>query len=239
MSQLNSRLILESKVKKKLLKVVGSSKTDYFNDKGVVLSVGDGIANVYGLNSVVAGEMVDFRFGIKGQALNLENGKVGVVIFGDDKFIKEGSLVKRTNAIVDVPVGKGLCGRILDGIGQPIDGLGALDFEARSRVEVKAPGIIPRKSVRSPVQTGLKVVDSLIPIGRGQRELIIGDRQVGKTAIIVDAIINQNKALSSVEDIVLSECGQKVNAEVDLYSIYVGVGQKRSTIAQIANVLKK
>jgi len=239
MSQLNSKLLLESKVKKKLLKVVGSSKTDYFNDKGVVLSVGDGIANVYGLNSVLAGEMVDFRFGIKGQALNLENDKVGVVIFGDDKFIKEGSLVKRTNAIVDVPVGKGLCGRILDGIGQPIDGLGALDFESRNRVEVKAPGIMPRKPVRLPVQTGLKVVDSLIPIGRGQRELIIGDRQVGKTAIIVDAIINQNKSLSSVEDIVLAESGQEVNQEVDLYSIYVGVGQKRSTIAQIGNLLKK
>ena len=131
MSQLNSRLLLESKVKKKLLKVVGSSKKDYFNDKGVVLSVGDGIANVYGLNSVLAGEMVDFRFGIKGQALNLGNDKVGIVIFGDDKFIKEGSLVKRTNAIVDVPVGVGLCGRVMDGIGQPIDGLGAISCKFR------------------------------------------------------------------------------------------------------------
>ena len=239
MSQLNSRLLLESKVRNKLSKVVGSSKKDYFNDKGVVLSVGDGIANVYGLNSVLAGEMVDFRFGIKGQALNLGNDKVGIVIFGDDKFIKEGSLVKRTNAIVDVPVGKGLCGRVLDGIGQPIDGLGALDFESRNRVEVKAPGIIPRKSVRLPVQTGLKVVDSLIPIGRGQRELIIGDRQVGKTAIIIDAIINQNRSLSDVNDIVLADSGQNVSKDIDLYSIYVGVGQKRSTIAQLISVLKK
>ena len=239
MSQLNSRLLLESKVKKKLLKVVGSSKKDYFNDKGVVLSVGDGIANVYGLNSVLAGEMVDFRFGIKGQALNLGNDKVGIVIFGDDKFIKEGSLVKRTNAIVDVPVGKALCGRVMDGIGQPIDGLGAVESESRTRVEVKAPGIIPRKSVRLPVQTGLKVVDSLIPIGRGQRELIIGDRQVGKTAIIIDAIINQNNTLASTEDIVLEAVGQDVKGDTDLYSIYVGVGQKRSTIAQLISVLKK
>jgi len=239
MSQLTSRLALESTVKKKLSKYIGVSKTDYFNDKGIVLSVGDGIANVYGLNSVLAGEMVDFRFGIKGQALNLGNDKVGIVIFGDDKFIKEGSLVKRTNAIVDVPVGKGLVGRVLDGIGQPIDGLGELNSSSRNRVEVKAPGIIPRKSVRSPVQTGLKVVDSLIPVGRGQRELIIGDRQVGKTAIILDAIINQNRALSSVEDVVLNEVGQKTSKEIDLYSIYVGIGQKRSTIAQLVNVLKK
>jgi proton translocating ATP synthase F1 alpha subunit len=239
MSQLNSRLLLESKVRNKLSKVVGSSKKDYFNDKGVVLSVGDGIANVYGLNSVLAGEMVDFRFGIKGQALNLGNDKVGIVIFGDDKFIKEGSLVKRTNAIVDVPVGKALCGRVMDGIGQPIDGLGAIESESRTRVEVKAPGIIPRKSVRLPVQTGLKVVDSLIPIGRGQRELIIGDRQVGKTAIIIDAIINQNNTLASTEDIVLEAVGQDVKGDTDLYSIYVGVGQKRSTIAQLISVLKK
>jgi F-type H+-transporting ATPase subunit alpha len=183
--------------------------------------------------------MVDFRFGIKGQALNLNNDKVGVVIFGDDKFIKEGSVVKRTNTIVDVPVGKGLVGRVLDGIGQPIDGLGELNATGRNRVEVKAPGIMPRKSVRLPVQTGLKVVDSLIPVGRGQRELIIGDRQVGKTAIILDAIINQNKSLTSVEDVVLSDVGQEVTKEKDLYSIYVGIGQKRSTIAQLVNVLKK
>jgi F-type H+-transporting ATPase subunit alpha len=239
MSQVNTRLVLESKVKKKLSKYIGDSKKDYFNDKGIVLSVGDGIASVYGLNSVQAGEMVDFRFGIKGQALNLANGKVGIVIFGDDKFIKEGSLVKRTNAIVDVPVGKGLIGRVLDGLGQPIDGLGDLDTSERNRVEVKAPGIIPRKSVNLPVQTGLKVVDSLIPIGRGQRELIIGDRQVGKTAIIVDAIINQNKATTSTEEVVLQEVGGQFEKEIDLYSIYVGVGQKRSTIAQIAGVLKK
>jgi F-type H+-transporting ATPase subunit alpha len=239
MSQVNSRLVLESKVKKKLSKYIGDSKKDYFNYKGIVLSVGDGIASVYGLNSVQAGEMVDFRFGIKGQALNLANGKVGIVIFGDDKFIKEGSLVKRTNAIVDVPVGKGLIGRVLDGLGQPIDGLGDLDTSERNRVEVKAPGIIPRKSVNLPVQTGLKVVDSLIPIGRGQRELIIGDRQVGKTAIIVDAIINQNKATTSTEEVVLQEVGGQFEKEIDLYSIYVGVGQKRSTIAQIAGVLKK
>jgi proton translocating ATP synthase F1 alpha subunit len=230
---------LESKIKSKLLKHIEGNRVDYFDDKGIVLSVGDGIANVYGLNSVLAGEMVDFRFGIKGQALNLGNDKVGIVIFGDDKFIKEGSLVKRTNAIVDVPVGKGLVGRVLDGIGQPIDGLGELDFESRNRVEVKAPGIIPRKSVRLPVQTGLKVVDSLIPVGRGQRELIIGDRQVGKTAIILDAIINQNKGLSSVQDVVLKELGQETSKEIDLYSIYVGIGQKRSTIAQLISVLKK
>ena len=239
MSGLNSRLALESKVRNKLAKFTGESKKDYFNDKGIVLSVGDGIANVYGLNSVQAGEMVDFRFGIKGQALNLGNDKVGIVIFGDDKFIKEGSLVKRTNAIVDVPVGKGLVGRVLDGIGQPIDGLGALDSSGRNRVEVKAPGIIPRKSVRLPVQTGLKVVDSLIPIGRGQRELIIGDRQVGKTAIILDAILNQNKSLNSMNDVVLNDAGVKVEQEVDLYSIYVGIGQKRSTIAQFVAVLKQ
>ena len=239
MSGLNSRLALESKVKNKLSQFTGGNKKDYFNDKGIVLSVGDGIANVYGLNSVQAGEMVDFRFGIKGQALNLGNDKVGIVIFGDDKFIKEGSLVKRTNAIVDVPVGPGLVGRVLDGIGQPIDGLGALDFISRNRVEVKAPGIIPRKSVRLPVQTGLKVVDSLIPIGRGQRELIIGDRQVGKTAIILDAILNQNKSLNSVADVVLSDSGVSVDQAVDLYSIYVGIGQKRSTIAQFVSVLKQ
>ena len=215
MSQLNSRLLLESKVKKKLLKVVGSSKKDYFNDKVGVLSVGDGIANVYGLNSVLAGEMVDFRFGIKGQALNLGNDKVGIVIFGDDKFIKEGSLVKRTNAIVDVPVGKALCGRVMDGIGQPIDGLGAFESESRTRVEVKAPGIIPRKSVRLP------------------------DRQTGKTAVAIDAIINQNNTLASTEDIVLEAVGQDVKGDTDLYSIYVGVGQKRSTIAQLISVLKK
>jgi F-type H+-transporting ATPase subunit alpha len=239
MSQVNSRLALESKVKKKLSKYISDSKTDYFNDKGIVLSVGDGIASVYGLKSVQSGEMVDFRFGIKGQALNLNSDKVDIVIFGDDKFIKEGSLVKRTNAIVDVPVGKGLTGRVLDGLGQPIDGLGDLATTERHRVEVKAPGIIPRKSVRSPVQTGLKVVDSLIPIGRGQRELIIGDRQVGKTAIIIDAIINQNKSVNSVEDVVLQESGVSVEKDIDLYSIYVGVGQKRATIAQIAAVLQK
>src|SRR5438270_8663058 len=159
---------------------------------GQVLSVGDGIARVYGLDTVQAGEMVEFPNGMKGMALNLEIDNVGVVIFGDDSGIKEGDTVKRTGAIVDVPVGKGLLGRVLDGLGNPIDGKGALtDVAEHRRVDVKAPGIIPRKSVSEPMQTGLKAIDSLIPVGRGQRELIIGDRQTGKTAIAIDAIINQ------------------------------------------------
>src|ERR1700677_604253 len=164
------------------------------SEVGQVLSVGDGIARVYGLDNVQAGEMVEFPGGIKGMALNLESDNVGVVIFGTDSTIKEGDTVKRTGAIVDVPVGKGLLGRVLDGLGNPIDGKGELKNVAkRSRVDVKAPGIIPRKSVNEPMQTGIKAIDSLIPVGRGQRELIIGDRQVGKTAIAIDTILNQNQ----------------------------------------------
>src|SRR5277367_1886578 len=158
---------------------------------GQVLSVGDGIARVYGLDQVQAGEMVEFPNGIKGMALNLEIDNVGVVIFGDDRAIREGDMVKRTGAIVEVPVGKGLLGRVVDGLGNPIDGKGPLTDVKRTRVEVKAPGIIPRKSVHEPVQTGLKAIDALVPVGRGQRELIIGDRQTGKTAVAIDTILNQ------------------------------------------------
>ena len=168
---------------------------------GKVLSVGDGIARVYGLDNVQAGEMVEFEDGSKGMALNLENDNVGVVIFGDDRKIKEGDTVKRTNAIVDAPVGKELLGRVVDGLGNPIDGKGPLSSKTkRKRVEVKAPGIIPRQSVNEPMQTGLKSIDSLIPIGRGQRELIIGDRQTGKTAVAIDAIFNQKKINESDDE---------------------------------------
>jgi F-type H+-transporting ATPase subunit alpha len=196
------------------------------SEVGQVLSVGDGIARVYGLDNVQAGEMVEFPGGLKGMALNLESDNVGVVIFGDDRDIKEGDTVKRTGAIVDVPVGKGLLGRVVDGLGNPIDGKGAIEGAVRSRVEVKAPGIIPRQSVHEPMQTGLKALDSLVPIGRGQRELIIGDRQTGKTAVAIDTIINQ----------------KSVNATGDesrkLYCIYVAVGQKRSTVAQVVKTLE-
>src|SRR5271156_6998470 len=161
------------------------------SEVGEVLSVGDGIARIYGLDKVQAGELVEFPNGMKGMALNLENDNVGVVIFGDDSGIGEGDTVKRTGAIVDVPVGRGLLGRVVDGLGEPIDGKGELTDVVRTRVEVKAPGIIPRQSVHEPVQTGIKSIDALIPIGRGQRELIIGDRQTGKTAVIIDTIINQ------------------------------------------------
>ncbi|MFM9940016.1 MAG: F0F1 ATP synthase subunit alpha [Hyphomicrobiaceae bacterium] len=194
---------------------------------GQVLSVGDGIARVYGLDQVQAGEMVEFPGGIRGMALNLEADNVGVVIFGDDRTIKEGDTVKRTGAIVDVPVGKGLLGRVVDGLGNPIDGKGQIKTEKRSRVDVKAPGIIPRKSVHEPMATGLKAVDALIPIGRGQRELIIGDRQTGKTAVALDTILNQ-KAINQGNDE-----GQK------LYCVYVAVGQKRSTVAQFVKVLEE
>ena len=170
------------------------------SEVGKVLTVGDGIARVYGLDNVQAGEMVEFNDGSKGMALNLESDNVGIVIFGDDRQIKEGDTVKRTNSIVDVPVGKELLGRVVDGLGVPIDGKGSLSSKAvRKRVEVKAPGIIPRQSVNEPMQTGLKAIDSLIPIGRGQRELIIGDRQTGKTAVAVDTIINQ-KAINESSD---------------------------------------
>tara|TARA_B100001093_G_scaffold504194_1_gene559644 strand:+ start:469 stop:1998 length:1530 start_codon:yes stop_codon:yes gene_type:complete len=193
---------------------------------GKVLSVGDGIARVYGLDNVEAGEMVEFEDNSKGMALNLESDNVGVVIFGDDRKIKEGSTVKRTGSIVDVPVGKELLGRVVDGLGNPIDGKGNLsDKIKRQRVEVKAPGIIPRQSVSEPMQTGLKAIDTLIPVGRGQRELIIGDRQTGKTAVAIDAIINQ-KSINESED-----------ESKKLYCIYVAIGQKRSTVAQIVKTL--
>jgi len=193
---------------------------------GQVLSVGDGIARVHGLDQVQAGEMVEFPGGIKGMALNLELDNVGVVIFGDDRTIKEGHTVKRTGAIVDVPVGKELLGRVVDALGNPIDGKGPIQSKSRSRIEVKAPGIIPRKSVHEPVQTGIKAIDSLIPVGRGQRELIIGDRQTGKTAVIIDTIINQRTVNEGDDE------SQK------LYCIYVAVGQKRSTVAQLVKTLE-
>src|SRR5215469_12896299 len=193
------------------------------SEVGQVLSVGDGIARVYGLDNVQAGEMVEFPGGIKGMALNLESDNVGVVIFGSDSTIKEGDTVKRTGAIVDVPVGKALLGRVVDGLGNPIDGKGVAE---RRRVDVKAPGIIPRKSVNEPMQTGIKAIDSLIPVGRGQRELIIGDRQTGKTAIAVDTIINQ-RAINQGSD-----------ESAKLYCIYVAIGQKRSTVAQIVKTLE-
>ena len=194
---------------------------------GSVLSVGDGVARVYGLDNVQAGEMVEFPGGIKGMALNLETDNVGVVIFGSDRDIKEGDVVKRTGAIVEAPVGKGLLGRVVDALGNPIDGKGPIQDATMGRVEVKAPGIIPRQSVSEPVQTGLKSIDSLIPIGRGQRELIIGDRQTGKTAVAIDTILNQ-KALFEGND-----------ASKKLHCIYVAVGQKRSTVAQIVKVLEE
>jgi len=197
------------------------------SEVGQVLSVGDGIARVYGLDNVQAGEMVEFSAGIKGMALNLESDNVGVVIFGDDRSIKEGDVVKRTGAIVDVPIGKKLLGRVVDALGNPIDGKGELDKKLeKRRVEVKAPGIIPRQSVNQPMQTGLKALDTLIPIGRGQRELIIGDRQTGKTAIAIDTIINQKE---------INKSGEEKNK---LYCIYVAIGQKRSTVAQIVKTLE-
>jgi len=197
------------------------------SEVGQVLSVGDGIARVYGLDNVQAGEMVEFSGGIKGMALNLENDNVGVVIFGDDRSIKEGDVVKRTEAIVDTPVGKNLLGRVVDALGNPIDGKGDLDKKLeRKRVDVKAPGIISRQSVNQPMQTGLKAIDSLIPVGRGQRELIIGDRQTGKTAVAIDTIINQK------------EINKSGNEKEKLYCIYVAIGQKRSTVAQIVKSLE-
>ncbi|MEM7729082.1 MAG: F0F1 ATP synthase subunit alpha [Pseudomonadota bacterium] len=197
------------------------------SDVGQVLSVGDGIARVYGLDNVRAGEMVEFPGGIKGMALNLETDNVGVVIFGDDRSIKEGDQVRRLGEIVDVPVGKGLLGRVVDPLGNPIDGKGPIVATERRRVDVKAPGIIPRKSVHEPVQTGIKAIDALIPIGRGQRELIIGDRQTGKTAVAIDAILNQKAAFDEDRD------------QDKLYCIYVVVGQKRSTVAQLVKVLEE
>jgi F-type H+-transporting ATPase subunit alpha len=194
---------------------------------GQVLSVGDGIARVYGLDNVQAGEMVEFPGNIRGMALNLEADNVGIVIFGDDRSIKEGDTVKRTGAIVEVPVGKGLLGRVVDGLGNPIDGKGPIKSDERRRVDVKAPGIIPRKSVHEPMATGLKAIDALIPIGRGQRELIIGDRQTGKTAVALDTILNQ-KPLNQGND-----------ESQKLYCVYVAVGQKRSTVAQFVKALEE
>ncbi len=193
---------------------------------GQVISVGDGVARVYGLDNVRAGELVEFESGVKGMALNLEKDNVGIVIFGDDRQIKESETVKRTNSIVDVPIGKGLLGRVVDALGNPIDGKGPIESSERRMVEIKAPGIIPRKSVHEPVQTGLKSVDSLVPIGRGQRELIIGDRQTGKTAVALDTIINQ-KTVNQGDD-----------ESKKLYCIYVVIGQKRSTVAQFVKVLE-
>ena len=193
---------------------------------GQVLSVGDGIARVWGLDGVQAGETVEFPGGIRGMALNLEADNVGVVIFGDDRTIREGDTVKRTGAIVDVPVGKGLLGRVVDALGDPIDGKGPVEATERRRVDVKAPGIVPRRSVHEPMQTGLKAIDSLVPIGRGQRELIIGDRQTGKTAVAVDAIVNQRSVNESDDE------------SRKLYCIYVAIGQKRSTVARIVKTLE-
>jgi F-type H+/Na+-transporting ATPase subunit alpha len=193
---------------------------------GQVLSVGDGIARIYGLDKVQAGEMVEFPNGVRGMALNLESDNVGVVVFGDDSGISEGDTVKRTGAIVDVPVGRGLLGRVVDALGEPIDGKGPLTDVTRARVEVKAPGIVPRRSVHEPVQTGLKAIDSLVPIGRGQRELIIGDRQTGKTAVAIDAVLNQKQV----------NAGDNESAK--LYCIYVAIGQRRSTVAQIVKTLQ-
>ncbi len=196
-------------------------------ETGQVVSVGDGIATIYGLENVQAGEMVEFSAGVKGMALNLERDSVGVVIFGDDRDVKEGDIVKRTETIVEVPVGEGLLGRVVDGLGNPIDGKGALKNVKTSRVEVKAPGIIARKSVHEPMTTGIKAIDALIPIGRGQRELIIGDRQTGKTAVAIDAILNQKKYFDEGDE------------ERKLYCIYVCVGQKRSTVAQVVKTLEE
>jgi F-type H+-transporting ATPase subunit alpha len=207
--------------------IAGFGTDAQVSEVGQVLSVGDGIARIHGLDNVQAGEMVAFANGIQGMALNLEADNVGVVIFGSDAEIKEGDVVKRTGTIVDVPVGKELLGRVVDGLGNPIDGKGPLKTTQRSRVEVKAPGIIPRTSVNEPVQTGLKALDALVPVGRGQRELIIGDRQTGKTAVAIDTFINQKAA-------------NKGNDEKQkLYCIYVAVGQKRSTVAQIVRALEE
>src|ERR1700753_1389706 len=196
-------------------------------ETGQVLSVGDGIARVFGLQNVMAGELVEFPgAGLRGMALNLETDNVGVVIFGEDSQIREGATVSRTGDIVDVPVGRGLLGRVVDALGNPIDGKGPLSDVHTTRVEVKAPGIIPRKSVHEPVQTGLKAVDALVPIGRGQRELIIGGRQTGKTAVAIDAVLNQRPVHAGTDE------------HAKLYCVYVAIGQKRSSVAQIVKTLQ-
>ncbi|RWS16912.1 ATP synthase subunit alpha: mitochondrial-like protein [Dinothrombium tinctorium] len=206
-------------------RILGKAPTADLEETGRVLSIGDGIARVYGLKNIQAEEMVEFSSGLKGMALNLEPDNVGIVVFGNDKLIKEGDIVKRTGAIVDVPVGEGLLGRVVDALGNPIDGKGPLKVSKRNRVGVKAPGIIPRISVREPMLTGMKAVDSLVPIGRGQRELIIGDRQTGKTAIAIDTIINQKRFNEGSDD------------KKKLFCVYVAIGQKRSTVAQIVKRL--
>merc|ERR1711862_262186 len=206
-------------------RVLGAAPAVNLEETGRVLSIGDGIARVYGLKNIQAEEMVEFSSGLKGMALNLEPDNVGVVVFGNDKLIKEGDVVKRTGAIVDVPVGNELLGRVVDALGNPIDGAGPLGTAVRQRVGIKAPGIIPRQSVTEPMQTGIKAVDSLVPIGRGQRELIIGDRQTGKTAVAIDTIINQKRFNDLGDD------------KAKLYCVYVAIGQKRSTVAQIVKRL--
>ena len=207
-------------------KIMGDPFKVDIDEIGKVLAIGDGIARVHGLQKVQAGEMVEFDSGLRGMALNLENDNVGVVVFGNDRAIKEGDTVKRTGAIIDMGVGEGLLGRVVDGLGDPIDGKGPISGEVtRQRIEVKAPGIIARQSVHEPMESGLKAVDSLVPVGRGQRELIIGDRQTGKTAVAIDTIINQKQ---------INESGDK---KASLYCIYVAVGQKRSTVAQLMKTL--
>ncbi|KAJ3178694.1 Alpha subunit of the F1 sector of mitochondrial F1F0 ATP synthase [Gaertneriomyces sp. JEL0708] len=208
-------------------RILGASGKVDVNETGRVLSIGDGIARVYGLRNVQAEEMVEFSSGLKGQALNLEADNVGIVVFGNDRLIKEGDIVKRTGAIVDVPVGAGLLGRVVDALGNPIDGKGPLTNVNRQRVQVKAPGIIPRQSVKEPMQTGIKCIDSMVPIGRGQRELIIGDRQTGKTAVALDTILNQKRWNSGNDE------------SKKLYCVYVAVGQKRSTVAQFVQTLEE
>merc|ERR1712136_726334 len=209
-------------------RILGAAPKENLEETGRVLNIGDGIARVYGLKNIQAEEMVEFSSGLKGMALNLEPDNVGVVVFGNDKLIKEGDVVKRTGAIVDVPVGEGLLGRVVDALGNPIDGKGPIESDQRARVGVKAPGIIPRTSVNEPMLTGIKAVDSLVPIGRGQRELIIGDRQTGKTAVAIDTIINQKRFNDSA-----------VDEKAKLYCVYVAVGQKRSTVAQLVTRLER
>jgi len=225
---LNKKLSVGEAIKVLEQRISGINQVNDLKEFGTVISIGDGIARVFGLLKVQAGEMVEFsRSGVKGMALNLETDNVGIVVLGNDRDIMEGDVVKRMGSIVDVPIGDEMLGRVLDALGDPIDGKGAIKTTKRSKVEIKAPGIIPRKSVHEPMQTGLKAVDSLVPIGRGQRELIIGDRQTGKTAVAIDAIINQKRYFD------------EGNTTKQLYCIYVAIGQKRSTVSNIVNTLNK
>lgn len=225
-NQLNSKLSISEAIKVLEQRITGINQVNDLKEFGTVISIGDGIARVFGLLKVQAGEMVEFsRSGVKGMALNLETDNVGIVVLGNDRDIMEGDVVKRMGSIVDVPIGEEMLGRVFDALGEPIDGKGAVKTSQRSRVELKAPGIIPRKSVHEPMQTGLKAVDCLVPIGRGQRELIIGDRQIGKTAVAVDTIINQKRYFDS------GETGKQ------LYCIYVAIGQKRSSVSNLVNTL--